>query len=205
MKLLTLAALEPAELPQARAESPAHHRELREWTAAIRAGDAAAFTTFYEQYSLRLYKYLLVLAQGDERVAREVLQTTVLKLVRSFSVFDEEERLWAWLCRVARNAYIDFCRIRQREQRFVPLPEQAMELPEAHDEHRLSISLQHALELLPDNDRELLRAAYIDECPLQELAQTTGQTYKALESRLSRLRQKVKLNLLQHLRHETGS
>src|SRR6476659_9081463 len=52
---------------------------LRELTAAIRHGDEAAFTRFYNLYSFRLYKYLLVIAKGNELEAREVLQIVVLK------------------------------------------------------------------------------------------------------------------------------
>src|SRR5580765_1925029 len=77
---------------------------LRRLTTAIREGDEEAFTRFHDLYSLRLYKYLLVLAKGNETEAREVLQTVVVKLARKMEVFDEEPRLWAWMCRLARNA-----------------------------------------------------------------------------------------------------
>ena len=114
--------------------------------------------------------------------------------------------MWGWLCRLARNAYVDLCRAQQREQKFVPLEEHRVELVEPRNgEHRLSASLHHALEQLTAEERELMRAAYVDERPLQELADASGQTYKALESRLSRLRRKLKSNLLNHLRHEDCS
>ena len=66
----------------------------------------------------------------------------------------------------------------------------------------MSESLRHALEQLTVEERELMRLAYVDERPLQELADESGQTYKAVESRLGRLRLKLKTNLLKHLRHE---
>jgi len=180
--------------------------DLKELTKAICRGDEAAFTRFYDLYSLRLYKHLLVLAKGDEREAREVLQTVVVKLAKGFKVFDEERRMWGWLCRLARNSYVDLCRARRRDQRFVPLEDHQTELVEGRDgEHRLSESLHHALEQLTTDEQELMRAAYVDEQPLQELADASGQTYKAVESRLARLRQKLKTNLLNHLRHEKRS
>jgi RNA polymerase sigma-70 factor (ECF subfamily) len=179
---------------------------LRELTKAVCQGDEAAFTRFYDLYSLRLYKHLLVLAKGNEREACEVLQTVVVKLAKKFKIFEEEQRLWGWLCRLARNSYVDLCRAQQREHRFVPLDEHRAELVEpGHGEHRLSASLHHALELLTAEERELMRAAYVDERPLQELADASGQTYKAVESRLARLRRKLKTTLLNHLRHEECS
>jgi RNA polymerase sigma-70 factor (ECF subfamily) len=179
---------------------------LRELTEAICRGDELAFVQFYEVYNLRLYKHLLVLAGGNEMEAREVLQTVVVKLAKRFKVFDDERRMWSWLCRLARNAFVDLCRARRREQRFVPLEEHKPRLLDLQEgEHRLSQSLNHALERLTAEEQELMRAAYVDERPLQELANASGQTYKAVESRLARLRRKVKTNLLNHLRHEERS
>jgi RNA polymerase sigma-70 factor (ECF subfamily) len=188
----------PSE-PDGRATEPG----LKDLTKAVCRGDEAAFNQFYDLYSLRLYRHLLVLAKGNETEAREVLQTVVVKVAKGFKVFDEERRLWGWLCRLARNSYVDLCRIRRREQRFVPLQEHQGEVVESrNEEHRLSVSLHHALEQLTGEERELMRAAYVDERPLQELADASGQTYKAVESRLGRLRRKLKTNLLNHLRHE---
>src|SRR5947209_8218928 len=85
-------------------------------TTAIKGGEEEAFSRFHELYSLRLYKYLLVLAKGDEAEAREVLQTVVLRLARKMEVFEEEPRLWAWMCRLSRNAFVDRCRARRRER-----------------------------------------------------------------------------------------
>ena len=179
---------------------------LKELTKAICRGNEAAFTRFYDLYSLRIYKHLLVLAKGNETEAREVLQTVVVKLARRSKVFDEERRMWGWLSRLTRNSYIDLCRARQREQRFVSLEEHPVDLTESRDgEHRLSESLRHALEQLTAEERELMRAVYIDERPLQELADASGQTYKAVESRLGRLRLRLKTRLLNHLRHEESA
>jgi DNA-directed RNA polymerase specialized sigma24 family protein len=43
----------------------------------------------------------------------------------------------------------------------------------------------------------------VDERTLQELADASGQTYKAVESRLARLRHKLKTKVLNLLRHES--
>ena len=180
--------------------------DLRELTKGICRGDEAAFARFYDRYSMRLYQHLLVLTKGNEEEAREVLQTVVVKLARKFKIFEEERRMWSWLCRMARNSYIDLCRVRRRERRFISLEEDITELAEPRDnEHRLSASLNHALDQLRPEERELMRAAYVDECPLQELAGASGQTYKAVESRLGRLRRKLKAHLLNHLHHEEKS
>jgi RNA polymerase sigma-70 factor (ECF subfamily) len=172
-------------------------------TRAVRRGDAEAFSRFYDLYSFRLYKFLLVLARGDEHEARDVCQAVFIKLAKRCEVFGDERRFWAWLCAVAKNAFVDHWRTRQRLSRFVPLEELSAEPnSRANPEHRLGEILRDALAALPPDERELIQAAYVDKRPLRELADEAGQTYKAVESRLGRLRQKLKEQVLKDLRHE---
>lgn len=177
--------------------------DVQALTRAVRRGDADAFSRFYDRYSFRLYKFLLVLAGGDENAAREVCQAVFIKLTKRFEVFEQEPALWAWLCVAAKNAFVDHCRARQRLNRFVPLDELPFEPNgRAEPDDRLNEMLREALAALAASERELLQAAYVDHRPLQELAEEAGQSYKAVESKLGRLRQKLKEQLLRNLRHE---
>ena len=177
--------------------------DLQALTRAVRRGDAEAFSRFYDLYSFRLYKFLLVMARGDETEAREVCQAVFIKLAKRCEVFDDERRLWAWLCVLAKNTFVDNWRTRQRRNRFVPLDELSAE-PNGHEnpDHHLSEILREALAALPPDERELIQSVYVDKRPLRELADETGQSYKAVESRLGRLRHKLKEQLLKGLRHE---
>jgi RNA polymerase sigma-70 factor, ECF subfamily len=143
------------------------------------------------------------MARGDETEAREVCQAVFIKLAKRCQVFGDERRLWAWLCVLAKNTFIDHWRTRQRLNRFVSLDELPAEPNgRVNLEHRLGEILGEALAALPPDERELIQAVYVDNRPLRELADEAGQTYKAVESRLGRLRQKLKAQLLKDLRHE---
>jgi RNA polymerase sigma-70 factor (ECF subfamily) len=177
--------------------------DIQALTRAVRSGDADAFSRFYDLCSFRLYKFLLVLAGGDENAAREVCQAVFIKLTKRFEVFEDEPALWAWLYVAAKNAFIDHCRTRQRLNRFIPLDElEAEPTGRVDSEDRLGEILRETLAALPPGERELLQAAYVDKRPLRELADEAGQSYKAVESKLGRLRQKLKEQLLKNLRHE---
>ena len=198
-----VAEFRPERHLKSQASTVASALDIQALTRAVRRGDADAFSRFYDLYSFRLYKFLLVLARGDENEAREVCQAVFIKLAKRCDAFDDERRLWAWLCVVAKNTFLDHCRSRQRLNRFVPLDELSVE-PNDHvnSEHRLGDILHEALAALPPDERELIQAAYVDKRPLRELADEAGQTYKAVESRLGRLRHKLKEQLLNDLRHE---
>ena len=192
------------------ASAPAFHAtgagtaagELRRLTEAVRRGDEAAFAEFYDRHSLRLYQHILALARGDEPQAREVFQTVALKLARKMEVFDDEARLRAWLATLARHAFLDHCRARARRDRLIaPLSDN---LAVEASRPGWTDALPHALAQLAPADRELLQSAYTDGRPLGELAAERGETYKAIEGRLARLRQKTKAALLKFLRHENA-
>jgi RNA polymerase sigma-70 factor (ECF subfamily) len=175
-------------------------------TRAIQRGDAAAFARFYDLYHFRLHRFALVLARGDENLAREVCQASMTKLAGKFPAFDDEPTLWAWLCALTKNTFLDHCRARRRRERFVPIEENSAAATGAENPSSLlSEILGEALAALAPEEREILQAAYIDQRPLQELADAAGLTYKAVESRLARLRQKLKEKMLTDLRHENQS
>jgi RNA polymerase sigma-70 factor (ECF subfamily) len=174
-------------------------------TRAVQRGDVEAFSRLYDLYSLRLYKFLLVLLHGNENEAREISQAVFIKLAKRCAVFENEGKFWAWLCVMAKNTFIDHHRTQQRLNRLVSLneiPTDSGPSQEEKPEHRLTEILQEVLASLPPEEREFIQAAYIDQRPLRELAEQQGQTYKAVESRLARLRQKIRERLLKHLRHE---
>ena len=180
--------------------------DIRALTQAIKSGDAAAFARFYDLYSFRLYRFLLVLTRGNENAAREICQTALTKLAKRFEVFDDERKLWAWLCMLAKNSFIDHYRAQRRRDCLVSLEEMPGSIASAeHCTNQLSELLREALSVLRPDERELIQAAYIDRRPLQELASDAGVSYKAVEGRLARLRQRLKEQLLRELRHENES
>ena len=179
---------------------------VRALTLAVRHGDAPAFSRFYDLYSFRVYRFLLVLVRGDENEARDLCQSVFVKLAKRMEVFDDEQRLWVWLSKVAKNTFIDRYRARQRQGQFPSLDQLPSGLEaETAVTYQFSEALHHALASLSAEESELVQVAYVDERPLQELAEASGQSYKALESRLARLRQKLKQQMLKSLRDEHQS
>jgi RNA polymerase sigma-70 factor (ECF subfamily) len=204
MKATALAVSAALSLPEASRPAASEAGALRRLTEAVRRGDEAAFAELYDRHSLRLYKFLLALTRGDEPAAREIFQNVALKLARKMEVFDDEARLRAWLATLARHAFLDHCRARaRRERQTAPLPEMFAAKEAARP--GWAEALPGVLAGLAPDDRELLEAAYLDGRPLGELAAERGETYKAVESRLARLRLKTKAALLKFLRHENAS
>ncbi len=195
-----------ASSPPAEA-SPQAQPDIAALTRRLVAGDDQAYRMFYELYFDRLWRYLLVVTAGDEHVAREALQGTLTRVVRHIRVFSDEAVFWSWLTVLARSARADDRRKRRRYLAFLDrFTREAPAAPEpastARDDARLDEVLREAMAELPADERELLEAKYSAEQPVREIATQLQTTEKAVESRLGRIRRKLKDAVLAQLHHE---
>jgi len=187
---------------------PKSSLDIAALTSRIKAGDEDAFGEFYENFCDRLYRYLIVVCHGNEDLSRELLQTTMLKVARSMRRFATEAELWNWLAAIARNNFVDAMRRIQRSPQMLPLlPEESdvscADNPAEADTHLLAALEETLAELSPD-ERTLIEASYFEGASHQSIADTNATTAKAVESKLARLRQKLRSTILKRLRHETA-
>ena len=178
--------------------APAMDSDTTRLTRAIVAGDESAFSEFYEGYSGRLYGFLLVLASGQEEIARELHQTVLVKVARKFKVLGSEAELWAWLAQIARNAFIDHLRkqARRRECALDKLNVSFEHTREDAAEHTLLERLEDGLHMLEPDERSLLEAVYFDKRAHKDVAAESGHTVKAIDSKLGRIRAKLRAIIL---------
>lgn len=160
-------------------------------TARLRTADEDAYREFYDLYARRLHAYLFVISRGNEALAAELLQETMLRVARYIRVFEDEEIFWGWLTNLARSCAIDEGRKRNRYlamlQRFWD------RLTSEHSAEAPSSSVtEEILALLPEEERTLLEQKYLHGLSVKELALFCGASEKAIESRLTRARQRLK-------------
>lgn len=173
-------------------------------TKRMRQGDEAAYLEFYRAYFDRLFRYLLVLTHGQEEEAREALQKTFLRVVRHIRQFDNETIFWSWLTALAKSAAIDEHR---RQSRYSGLLGRFMRravlssapAPSGSEDSRLLQLLEANLAQLDEDERDLVRRKYFDKLGVAEIAASLGATEKAIESRLVRIRRKLKTSILAQL------
>jgi RNA polymerase sigma factor (sigma-70 family) len=172
-------------------------------TRRLAAGDEAAFREFHAQYFDRLYQFLLVVTRGQEHAAQDAVQETLLRVVRHARKFENEDVFWSWLKAVARSAAQDGGR---KQRRYAALLERfglgrPIADPRLGDrEADLRDVLDETLAELEDTERVLITGKYLRGATVAELADETGLTEKAVESRLLRLRRQLGDSLLKKLR-----
>ncbi|MCB1125435.1 MAG: sigma-70 family RNA polymerase sigma factor [Verrucomicrobiae bacterium] len=180
--------------------------DVRALTERMVRGDEDAWREFHNRYFDRLWRYQIVVTRGQEEAAREAVQITFVRAARHIRRFESEAVLWSWLTVLARSALIDEQRNRSRYRafldRFLDWSHGQTGLPPQDTDGLLRELLKSGLDELPVTDRELLERKYLAAASVRELVDDLGDTEKAVESRLGRVRRKLKTWILERLHHE---
>ena len=96
-------------------------KDVRRLTAAIASGDPEAFAQFYKAKFDYVYAVARRSTGYDEQACLDIVQDTMMRVIRYMKPFDEAKSLSNWLTRVTRSVAIDHLRKerrrRAREQR----------------------------------------------------------------------------------------
>lgn len=149
----------------------------------------------YRRYAEVLYYYLVRLS-GSPSLAEELVQETFYRATLSLTFYQEEE-VRPWLYKVARNAYLDEWRKRQR-WKWVPFferddmisPYGSPESEIIEQENRLEVT--ELLELLPENYRTILYLREFAEFSYEEIQVSMDMTESQVKVNLHRARKKLK-------------
>jgi len=183
--------------------------DVAEVTSRMVKGDEMAYRLFYDEYFERLRRYLLVVTSGNEDATREALQSALVRVVKHIKRFSTEGEFWGWLTVLARTALFDQTRKRKRYwnllERFTRHTEIAQDSETTDPDTKLLALLEQNLATLPVDEKELLESKYLEGASIRELAEGFQTTEKAIESRLVRIRRKLRDSLLECLKHESLS
>jgi RNA polymerase sigma-70 factor (ECF subfamily) len=125
-----------------------------------RLGDERAFEQLYARYRLPLFSYLHKLLQGEPSMVDDIFQQVWIKANRNWDKYSDQQKLLAWLCRIAHNAVMDHYR-RNRRMPTVELTETAdftndTSTEETVDQEAFDNALEKAIEELSDEQREVV-------------------------------------------------
>jgi RNA polymerase sigma-70 factor (ECF subfamily) len=188
-------------------DAPSPPLDVASLTHGMVRGDETAYRDFYDAYFDRLLRYLLVVTHGDEQTARDVLQAVMVRVVRHIKVFREEQQFWNWLATLARTALVDHRRKGRRYfsflDRFTHHANVEQSAPnDNHIDEKLRELLDGGIATLDDEEQKLVQAKYVSGRSVRDIAMEWQTTEKSIESRLSRIRRKLKECVLSRLNDE---
>jgi RNA polymerase sigma-70 factor (ECF subfamily) len=151
----------------------ADSRLVRDAVRRAKQGDREAHHFLYVRYAPDLFRYVNSFVR-DHHEAEDIVQNVFAKLITTIGKYKEKDvPFTAWLLRVARNAALDHLRAR----RAIPTEEvRVADTGQAQLGFERGQDLRHALDLLPDDQREVLVLRHIVGLSPTEIAITLDRT-----------------------------
>lgn len=150
--------------------------------------DKAALSQLFSSYAPRIKSMMLRLGV-ETGTAEDLAQETMLNVWRKAHLYSAEKGAAStWIFTIARNLRIDHVR-RQSSRPYVDLEDVEIEsdapLGSALvEQSQIVARVAKALELLPPEQREVVRLSFIQEMPQSEIAERTGIPLGTVKSRL---------------------
>jgi RNA polymerase sigma factor (sigma-70 family) len=159
-------------------------------TSAMAAGDGGAVEAFYRRYFDRLYAEARRATRRDESFCLDVVQESVLRIVRTVRGARSEIQLVAWLRLVVRTTAYDLMRSERRRQRREALvaigpADEASDGPPAEDEEQLAW-LRVQLDRLDPQIARMIDLRYHRRWTLERIARQFGLSIGTVDGRLRR-------------------
>ncbi|MFI3259737.1 MAG: sigma-70 family RNA polymerase sigma factor [Rikenellaceae bacterium] len=149
------------------------------------SGQREAISTLFERHTPRLRNYIRLMVKDAER-ADDILQDTLIKSVKMIDEgrYTESGRLLSWMLRIAHNLTIDHFRAtksrpitNEAEAGYDILGAQRHSEMAAEDQIIISErdeQIRALVELLPEDQREVVRLRYYSDLSFREIAEQTG-------------------------------
>lgn len=163
--------------------------------AEARAGNPEAWDKLFRRYQLPLYVYVYQLL-ADEQTSLDVVQETFINAARFLGTLRDDDRFGSWLFGIARQKCIQRWRKRGVDlPTLEPEPEYASDEP-GPDELLLrkeqEREFMNALNHLPEPQREVLLLHYLEEFPIDQIAEVTQTSIGTVKSRLHYARKNLR-------------
>jgi len=157
-------------------------------------GDGEAVRELYRRYAPRVYAVVRRLA-GDDQLAEDWAQEAWVRAIRALPNFRGEARFSTWLHRIAVNSALHGRRWRERRVGHeVSLPP-ALATHGRVEQTPLRLSLERAMQSLPDGMRQVLVLHDVEGYTHDEIASFLGVTAGTSKSQLFKARARMR-NLL---------
>ena len=174
----------------------------------LTAGHEAALNSLMERHAGKLFNYLVRCLQNEDDAA-DAAQETFVKVYQSRARFDPDQRFSTWLYTIAANLVKDRYRWRSRHPQISldaesdatgdsfreslpgndPLPHERAQTAERSE------AIRRAVAALPEELRQPLILAEYEERSHTEIGAMLGCSAKAVETRIYRARQQLRVSL----------
>ena len=148
-------------------------------------GNKSAISTLIEKYNRRVRDYIRMMV-GDADVAADIAQETFIKAVRVIDEgrYTDSGKFQSWIMRIAHNKALDYFRAQKNNNAVsessagynvlgtMRYADKSVE--DSMISEQISADIRALVELLPEEQREVVKMRYYSDLSLKEIAEQTG-------------------------------
>ena len=135
----------------------------------------------YETYAKMIYRFIYLKCK-DASVAEDIVQTTFLKAITGINSFKGDSQISTWLCRIAKNEYINYLKKNRSWQSLEDYPKETAEflhrdlVLEKIIAHEQAAAAKELLDALEEPYRDVFIMRVFAEYSFGEIAEVYGKT-----------------------------
>ena len=158
-------------------------------------GDEGAFADLMREHYPFVYAIITRMVKNSHD-AEEVVQDTFLNAYRGLAQLEDATKFKSWLGEIAQNCGRNWLRKQRGDTVSIDeVNEQMLQTADSSDERLIQQEqrelIRRTMETLPQKDREIAQAYYLEGASYDELTSTHGLSYNAIAFRLSRAKQQL--------------
>lgn len=150
------------------------------------------FECVFREHEQLIFRYLMKLC-GDSPLAEELTQETFFRAYINFSSLRNEEKVAAWLCRIAKNTYFAWFNEKKKQisAEQIQLTDSAPDLAELFAEKDLSGRAFSCLHALEEPYKEVLLLSVFGCLSLKDISALFGKSESWARVTFYRAKQKI--------------
>ena len=162
-------------------------------------GDEGAFADLMRAYHAFVYTIVVGIVDNPHD-AEEVVQDAFLNAHQGLSQLEDTTKFKSWLAEITRNRARNWLRKQRGETVSLDdVSEHLLQTEDSPDERLARLEqrelIRRTMETLPQKDRDIARAFYLEGASYDELTSTHGLSYNAVALRLFRIKRKLSKRL----------
>ena len=163
------------------------------------SGDEGAFANLMRAYHAFVYAIVIGVVDNSHD-AEEVVQDAFLNAYQGLRQLEDATKFKSWLAEITRNCARQWLRKQRGETVSInEVSERILQTEDSPDERLARLEqrelIRRTMETLPQKDRDIARAFYLEGASYDELTSTHGLSYNAVALRLFRIKRKLSKQL----------
>ena len=164
-------------------------------------GETNLFSRIIDSYGTPVYRLIKQIIPSKED-SEEIVQDVFLKVFKKLGSFKGDSRFSTWLYRIAYNTAISATRKKKHEFSFfneseiIDIPDEIIDKFFDDDTNEeLILKLQQSIDYLDVVEKTLITLYYLEDKPVNEIADIMGISSSNVKIRLFRTRKKLYLHI----------